>query len=110
MKILISMIIASLAIVSTVSAATGSTSTGSTSTWSTSTGVVSTGSISLPSNSSTKWNGWPIRMMNFTTGNYEMLPQCFPWTFRSAFISGNISNIYVNQKICSDKRAIDFRF
>lgn len=108
MKILISMIIASLAIVSTVSAATGSTSTGSTSTWSTSTGVVSTGSISLPS--SVKWSGGPIRAFNVTTQQFELFPQCFPYTYLFYFYQGNLSMIYENQKICREKRAIDFAF
>lgn len=79
--------------------------TGSTSTWATSTGVVIPEIVSSP----TTGGGWPIRAYNYTTSQYEMLPQCFPWTLYTLFLIGDISAIYKNQEICRLNRALDFR-
>ena len=54
--------------------------------------------------------GGPTRAWNFTTSQFEMMPQCFPWTFRSSFIVGNISDIYTNQITCRNNRTTDFHF
>lgn len=102
MKIyIVSFLIAVLSAVSVVSASTGWTNTGSTST-----GSVSTGSISTPS---VIGGGGIIRGFNYTTSQYKMVPQCFPWTWLDLFRVGNISAIYENQKVCREDRAIDFR-
>ena len=107
MKILLPLLVIVAIGASSVSAATGSTSTGSTSTWSTSTGSTSTG-ITLPT--SQKGAGGPTRAWNYTTGQFEMYPQCFPYTWLFHFYQGNISMIYENQRICRENRTSDFGF
>lgn len=117
MKIVSALIVAMIVGITTVSAATGSTSTGSTSTGSTSTGTTSSGSTSSGTTStgvtaptSQKGAGGPVRAFNYTTSQYDLYPQCFPWAWLLDFYKGNIFMIYENQRICREQRTIDFRF
>lgn len=80
MKILLTIIVAVLATVSTVSAAAEPVTGG----------------------------GGPLAAFNFTTNKVELVPQCFPWTFYSSFLVGNIGDIYTNQEACRAKRFADF--
>lgn len=54
--------------------------------------------------------GGPTRAFNFTTNAWDMLPQCFPWVWRTDYLNGNIVAMYENQRICRENRAKDFRF
>lgn len=53
--------------------------------------------------------GGPARGFNFTTGQMEMIPQCFPWVWLTDYYGGNIVSMYQNQAACQAKRAVDFR-
>lgn len=131
MKYILALFVLALSAVATVSAATGSTSTGSTSSGSTLSGSTSTGSTSTGSTStgssltgststgvtntgvviistSQKWAGWPARGFNLTTKQWDMIPQCFPYTWLVQFYKGNIFDIYINQENCRKQRFIDF--
>lgn len=52
--------------------------------------------------------GGPARGFNFTTGQVEMIPQCFPWVYLGEYYKGNIFDMYKNQEACRAKRAVDF--
>ena len=60
-------------------------------------------------NAPTCGGGWPSVKFNYTTNQMEMVPQCFPHTWLENFYKGNIFDIYINQKICQEQRAIDFK-
>ena len=90
----------------TGSTSTGSTSTGSTSTGSTSTGSTSTGVVFTPT--VIKGPGGIVQALNVTTGNIELVPQCFPWVWLLEYYKGNIFDMYKNQAICQAKRKVDF--
>ena len=57
---------------------------------------------------STIGGGGPTVALNQTSGVYEMVPQCFPWAFRKAFLIGDVFNVFDNQQICRENRKIDF--
>lgn len=126
MKYILALLVLALSAAATVSAATGSTSTWSTSSGSTSTGETLSGSTSTGSSltgststgvtntgvviisTSQKWAGWPARGFNLTTKQWDMIPQCFPYTWLVQFYKGNIFDIYINQENCRKQRFIDF--
>lgn len=54
--------------------------------------------------------GGPTRGWNYTTNQFEMVPQCFPWVFRTDFLNGNLVSLYENQRICRENRARDFHW
>jgi hypothetical protein len=62
----------------------------------------------------TEWNGWPARAYNYTTSQYEMMPQCFAEVTTSFFkYNDHITNWIhglANQESCKTARAVDFRF
>lgn len=53
--------------------------------------------------------GGPTRGWNFTTSQFEMVPQCFPWVWLNDYFSGNIVAMYKNQELCKTQRLKDFR-
>lgn len=121
MKYILALFVLALSAAATVSASTGSTSTGSTSSGSTLSGSTSTGSTSTGSTSSgaveapaktcstgLACGGWPSRWFNLTTKQWDMIPQCFPYTWLVQFYKGNIFDIYINQENCRKQRFIDF--
>lgn len=88
MKYIFSLLVATLAIVGTASAA----------------------SNSCPQNPGDPCPGGPARGYNFTTGQMEMIPQCFPWVWLTDYYGGNIVAMYQNQAACRAKRAVDFHW
>ena len=62
----------------------------------------------------TEWNGWPTRAYNYTTSQYEMMPQCFAEVTTKFFYTNDHLTNWIhglaNQQVCRTARAIDFRF
>ena len=53
--------------------------------------------------------GGPTRGWNYTTNQFEMVPQCFPWVWLNDYFRGNIVAMYQNQELCKAQRLKDFR-
>lgn len=70
--------------------------------------ILMVASISASAASTIPWPGGVTVAHNSTTNKVEMVPQCFPWTLRSSYLIGNISDMYENQKSCQIQRKIDF--